>query len=72
MPAGSKAVKLFATSVVSSLALGFGLIFLIMQLDSSIKSPEEAEQFLNLSVLSAVPEYVPPKDSSPAASTMIA
>lgn len=64
VPAGSKSLKLFATSVMVSLGLGFGLIFLIMQLDSSIKSPEEAEQFLGLSVLSAIPEYVLPKDAS--------
>lgn len=61
VPAGSKTPKLFATAMVASLAAGFGLIFLIMQLDSSIKSPEEAEQFLGLSVLSAIPEYLPPK-----------
>jgi len=63
VPAGSKALKFFATALVISLGLGFGLIFLIMHLDSSIKSPEEAEQFLGLSVLSAIPEHVPPKDA---------
>jgi capsular exopolysaccharide synthesis family protein len=68
VPAGSKALKFFATSVAGSLAIGFGLIFLIMQLDSSIKSPEEAEQFFGLSVLSAVPEYALPKDAPPNAS----
>ncbi|MBE2203397.1 MAG: polysaccharide biosynthesis tyrosine autokinase [Chthoniobacterales bacterium] len=62
MPAGSKALKLFATSVVISLMAGFGLVFLLMQLDSSIKSPEEAEKILGLSVLSAIPEYQPSKD----------
>lgn len=68
VPAGSKALKLFGGSLLVSLGLGFGLIFLIMQLDSSIKSPEEAEQFLGLSVLSAIPEYVLPKDAPPPAS----
>ncbi|MFA7342744.1 MAG: polysaccharide biosynthesis tyrosine autokinase [Terrimicrobiaceae bacterium] len=63
-PAGSKALKLGATALIVSLGLGFGLIFLVMQLDSSIKSPEEAEQFLGLSVLSAIPEYLPPKDAA--------
>ena len=63
VPAGSQALKLFGGSLVVSLGLGFGLIFLIMQLDSSIKSPEEAEHFLGLSVLSAIPEYVLPKDA---------
>ena len=65
VPAGSKALKSFATCLVVSLGLGFGLIFLLMQLDSSIKSPEEAEKFLGLSVLSAIPEHVPPKDAAP-------
>jgi len=63
VPSGSKALKFFATSLVISLGMGFGLIILIMHLDSSIKSPEEAEQFLGLSVLSAIPEHIPPKDA---------
>ena len=65
VPAGSKALKLLATSIVISLVAGFGLIFLLMQLDSSIKSPEEAEQFLGLSVLSAIPEHLPAKEQPP-------
>ncbi len=65
VPAGSKPLKLFATSVVVGLMLGFGAVFLIMQMDSSIKSPEEAEQALGLSVLSAIPEYQLPKDAPP-------
>lgn len=64
-PAGSKPLKLFATSVLVAFMLGFGVIFLIMQLDSSIKSPEEAEQFLGLSVLSALPEYQISKETPP-------
>lgn len=64
-PGGSKPLKLFATSVVVALMMGFGAVFLIMQMDSSIKSPEEAEQVLGLSVLSAIPEYEPPKDAPP-------
>jgi succinoglycan biosynthesis transport protein ExoP len=63
VPSGSKALKLLGASLVASLAAGFGIIFLLMQLDSSIKSPEEAEQILGLSVLSAIPEYSPTKDS---------
>lgn len=65
IPADSKSIKFLSTSVVISLLLGFGLIFLITQLDSSIKSPEEAEKFLGLSVLIAIPEYTPPKDAPP-------
>lgn len=63
VPSGSKAIKLLGTALVASLAAGFGVIFLLMQLDSSIKSPEEAEQLLGLSVLSAIPEFSPAKDS---------
>lgn len=62
IPSSSKTLKFLATAVVGSLAAGFGLIFLLMQLDSSIKSAEEAEKILGLSVLSAIPEYLPPKD----------
>jgi capsular exopolysaccharide synthesis family protein len=69
IPSSSKTLKFLATAVVGSLAAGFGLIFLLMQLDSSIKSAEEAEKILGLSVLSAIPEYLPPKnpprDASP-------
>ena len=62
VPVASKGIKLFGTAVFVGLLLGFGIIFLIMQLDSSIRSSEEAEQVLGLSVLSAVPEYLAPKD----------
>jgi len=63
-PAGSKPFKLLATAVLASLIVGFGGIFLMMQMDSSIKSPEEAERVLGLSVLGALPEYQPPKEES--------
>ena len=63
VPSGSKVLKLFAASLVGSLVAGLGLILLLSHLDSSIKSPEEAEQFLGLFVLSAIPEYLPPKDA---------
>lgn len=63
VPIASKGIKLFGTSVFVGLLLGFGVIFLIMQLDSSIRTPEEAEQVLGLSVLSAIPEYPVPKDA---------
>lgn len=65
VPSGSKPAKLLGTSVLVALMLGFGVIFLIMQMDSSIKSPEEAEQFLGLSVLAALPEHQPSKEAPP-------
>ena len=43
--------------LLGGLALGAGLLFLIVQMDSSIKSVEDAEALLGVSVLAAVPEY---------------
>jgi len=57
VPSGSGSIKLLGMAFFFSFLVGFGTIFLITQLDSSIKSPEEAERTLGLSVLSAVPEY---------------
>jgi hypothetical protein len=54
-----KPARIFMTGIVAGLMLGAGLIVLIMQLDSSIKSVEDAESAFRLSVLAAVPEYSP-------------
>lgn len=64
-PAGSKPLKLFGVALVLSLMAGFGIIFLITQLDSSLKTAEEAEKLLSLSTLSAIPQHIPPKDAPP-------
>ena len=63
-PSGSRPIKFLATALFIGAIIGFGIIFLIMQLDSSIKSPEEAERMLGLSVLSAIPEYELPKEKT--------
>ncbi len=49
--------KIFMTFITGGLMLGAGLIVLIMQLDMSVKSVEEAERALHLPSLAAVPKY---------------
>lgn len=60
-PAGSGAIKTLGIAVFIGAMLGFGGIFLLMQLDSSVRTMEDAERSLGLSVLSAVPAYLPAK-----------
>lgn len=55
--ANTSSVKVLATAAMAGLMVGAGLIFLIMQLDSSIKSVEDAETALKLAVLANVPRY---------------
>jgi len=62
-----KPARVLITGLVGGLMLGAGLIVLIMQLDSSIKSVEDAESAFRLSVLAAVPEYAPPSQEEEAA-----
>ena len=57
VPAPSKALKTLGVSLFLGAMLGFGGIFLIMQLDTSVKSAEEATRLLGLPVLSEVPPY---------------
>lgn len=57
IPGGSRPLKVLAMATVAGLLLGVGGIAAITQLDSSIKSPEEAERLLGSSVLSVVPQY---------------
>ncbi len=61
LPSGSRPAKVYAMSVMGGLLLGFGLVFLITQLDASIKSAEEAESVLGLGVLASIPTHQPPK-----------
>lgn len=53
-----KPIKVLLMGVVAGGMLGMGLIFLIMQLDHTVKSVEEAETLFRLSVLSAIPLYL--------------
>ncbi len=52
--------KVVGVATLGGLFAGLALIFLIAQLDKSIKSVETAETVLKLSVLAAVPKYNPP------------
>ncbi|MDX2080425.1 MAG: hypothetical protein SFU53_06540 [Terrimicrobiaceae bacterium] len=63
-PSGSRGIKLLGIALFLGAAAGFGGIFLITQLDTSMKSPEEVERLLGVSVLSAVPEFQTPKDDA--------
>lgn len=54
-----KPARVLGTGLMAGLFLGAGLLFLIMQLDSSIKSVEDAENAFQLSVLAAIPAYAP-------------
>ncbi len=54
-----KPMRVLATGIMGGLFLGAGLLFLIMQLDSSIKTVEDAESAFKLSVLAAIPAYAP-------------
>jgi polysaccharide biosynthesis transport protein len=55
-PSGSGLLKLLGVALFAGTMLGFGGVFLIMQLDTSIRSPEEAGHLLGLPVLTSVPE----------------
>jgi len=67
-----KPARIYMTGIVAGLILGAGLIVLIMQLDSSIKSVEDAEKAFHLSVLTSVPEYAPPSpEEEPAHPNML-
>lgn len=53
-----KPLKVALMGIVAGGMLGMGLIFLIMQMDRSVKTVEEAETLFRLSVLSAIPRYL--------------
>lgn len=52
---GSTRIKLLGVAIFAGTVLGFGGVFLIMQLDTSIRSAEDAERLLGLPVLTTVP-----------------
>ena len=58
-PLNSGPAKTLLMGLVVGLMAGGGILFLIMQLDVSIKSAEDAELAFGLSVLASVPEYAP-------------
>ncbi len=68
IPSGSKPIRLLGAALFAGAIFGFGIVFLITQLDTSIKSPEEAERFLGIPVLTAVPQYEGENDDKQAGS----
>jgi polysaccharide biosynthesis transport protein len=62
IPSGSGRLKTLGVALFAGTMLGLGGVFLIMQLDTSIRSPEEAGHLLGLPVLTSVPEDEKPGD----------
>ena len=56
VPAKPQKVKIMAAAVLVGLMGGLMLALLLNQIDSSIKSVDQAEEFLQLPVLSAIPQ----------------
>ena len=56
IPAKPQKVKIMAAAVLVGLMGGLMLALLLNQIDSSIKSVDQAEEFLQLPVLSAIPQ----------------
>ncbi len=63
-PAGSGTVKTLGIALFLGALLGFGGVFLLMQLDSSVRTVEDAERSFAVSVLSAIPEYSPASEAN--------
>ncbi len=55
-PVSVSRLKVLAVGLLGGLMVGVGLLLLILQLDSSVKTVEEAETAFHLSVLTAVPQ----------------
>lgn len=55
-PSKPQKVKIMAAAVLVGLMGGFMLALLLNQIDSSIKSVDQAEEFIQLPVLSAIPQ----------------
>jgi succinoglycan biosynthesis transport protein ExoP len=60
LPISSRPVKILGVAVFAGTILGFAGVFLIMQLDTSLKSEAEASRYLGLRVLASVPEHRTP------------
>lgn len=64
-PAGSRSTKMLGIALFVGALLGFGGIFLITQLDASIRTVDDAEKSLGLGVLGAIPEHTLREDAPP-------
>jgi succinoglycan biosynthesis transport protein ExoP len=56
LPVPQKPLELLAGGTIAGLAVGIGLAFLLNTMDRSLKTVDQAEGFLSLPVLAAVPE----------------
>jgi succinoglycan biosynthesis transport protein ExoP len=64
LPVSPLPMKTMVLAVLGGLAAGVGLVFLLHTLDRSIKTVDQAEHFLGLPVLAAVPDMkFPPQKS---------
>ena len=64
VPVSPKPFQAILLSVLSGLGLGIGIIALITLLDRTLKTVDQAEHYLNLPVLSAVPDMKFPAQKS--------
>jgi capsular exopolysaccharide synthesis family protein len=63
-PVKPQKVLILLLGAAAGLAVGAGLVFFLNGLDSSFKTPEEAEQVLGLPILGAIPQIALPKRAS--------
>lgn len=61
-PISSRPIKTLGVAIFAGTLLGFGAVFLLMQLDTSLKSESEASRFLGLRVLASIPEHKLPEN----------
>lgn len=64
-PVSSRPIKTLGVAIFAGTLLGFGAVFLLMQLDTSLKSDAEASRFLGLRVLASVPGHKWPENRRP-------
>jgi len=55
-PSGPNKMRMAMMSLVLGLLLGIGLVFLIEQIDDTVRTPEDLENFLGVPVLGFVPD----------------
>lgn len=55
-PSGPNKMRMATTALVLGLLLGIGLVFLIEQIDDTVRTPEDLENFLGIPVLGFVPD----------------
>lgn len=61
-PVSPNKKKLFVFVMAAGLGIGCGIIFLLEFFDSSFRSPEDMEKFLDVPVIATVPTILLPRD----------